>query len=425
MSKSPIAIAVLLLAALLSNAAPARGLSLRLGPLGAVGSVFGRILPLGRSHRHHAFAHHRPIRHAALSKHEQNRPNEQAATESPPQPREGGDQHLLGDPKERGQIAAAAALAGWRGGHDQNAGAWWSHGHGGYGWVGPLFWPFAYDDIYDYTLFGDGIGFWDYGYPDVYAAIFGPYRHDDLAGYMAQPARGRRRGRLPDLAQLCGDDSGEIAGFAVDQIRQAIQPTDAQRAALDELAKVSNQAAQLIRGACPTQTASTAPGRLAAMAQRIDAMVKAELALQPPLDKLYDSLDDGQKARLNALAQDRRKATAEDGAKEPPVQGCAAAEPALQWPSDEIEARLHPDDSQRAALHVLQHASARALDILNDVCRPNDALTPPARLAALDRRLDAMQQAVRLVSDALEDFYATLSDEQKAQFEAIGPTRTA
>jgi hypothetical protein len=29
------------------------------------------------------------------------------------------------------------------------------------------------------------------------------------------------------------------------------------------------------------------------------------------------------------------------------------------------------------------------------------------------------------VGDALEDFYANLSDEQKAQFEAIGPKRTA
>jgi len=36
-----------------------------------------------------------------------------------------------------------------------------------------------------------------------------------------------------------------------------------------------------------------------------------------------------------------------------------------------------------------------------------------------------MQQAVYLVSGALEAFYATLSDEQKAQFEAIGQKRTA
>ena len=36
-----------------------------------------------------------------------------------------------------------------------------------------------------------------------------------------------------------------------------------------------------------------------------------------------------------------------------------------------------------------------------------------------------MLQAVKLVGAALEDFYATLSDEQKAQFEAIGPRRTS
>jgi hypothetical protein len=36
-----------------------------------------------------------------------------------------------------------------------------------------------------------------------------------------------------------------------------------------------------------------------------------------------------------------------------------------------------------------------------------------------------MLQAVRSVRTALEDFYATLSDEQKAQFEAIGPRRTS
>jgi hypothetical protein len=36
-----------------------------------------------------------------------------------------------------------------------------------------------------------------------------------------------------------------------------------------------------------------------------------------------------------------------------------------------------------------------------------------------------MHQAVNLVSTALEEFYGTLSDEQKAQFEAIGQKRTA
>ena len=36
-----------------------------------------------------------------------------------------------------------------------------------------------------------------------------------------------------------------------------------------------------------------------------------------------------------------------------------------------------------------------------------------------------MRQAVKSVRAALDNFYATLSDEQKAQFEAIGPRRTS
>ena len=36
-----------------------------------------------------------------------------------------------------------------------------------------------------------------------------------------------------------------------------------------------------------------------------------------------------------------------------------------------------------------------------------------------------MLQAVKDVRAALDNFYATLSDEQKAQFEAIGPRRSA
>ncbi|HWN76971.1 MAG TPA: Spy/CpxP family protein refolding chaperone, partial [Bradyrhizobium sp.] len=66
-----------------------------------------------------------------------------------------------------------------------------------------------------------------------------------------------------------------------------------------------------------------------------------------------------------------------------------------------------------------------AADMLKTSCQADDALTPPARLAAVGKRLDTMLQAVKLVRSVLDDFYATLSDEQKAQFKAIGPRRTA
>jgi len=329
----------------------------------------------------------------------------------------------LTDPVVRRQIVAAAALAGWHGGRTANG--WWQHGDGGYGWVGPLFWPFAIYDIYDDAIWGDGIGFWDYGYPDIYAAIFAPYGHGDLAAYTGPSPSGRGHRRVPPVQQLCGDDSREIAGL-IDQLQQAIQPNnEAQRAALDDLANALISAAQMIRASCPAQPAFTAADRLAVMQQRIGAMIQAELAVEQPLGKFYDVLDDEQEARLNALAEDRHKIFAANGATEASAQGCGAAQPAaLHWPADEIEARLHPNDIQRAALKELQDAGASAVDILNSACRPIDAITLPTRLDAAEGRLDAMQRAVHLMSAALEGFYATLNDEQKAQFEAIGQKRT-
>jgi hypothetical protein len=403
MSKTRIGIAVVVLATLLSSAALAR-VRLGIGPVGVARFAVARVLSLGGLHHARALARHGQIRTASLRS--QDVGNAMASG--------------LGNPAVRRQIVAAAALAGWHGGY--SAKGWWRHGDGGYGWVGPLFWPFPIYDIYDYTIWGDGIGFWDYGYADIFAAIFAPYGHDDLAAYTGPGPHGRRHRRVPPLRQLCG---GEIAGLPIEQIQQAIQPNEAQRAALDDLANALISAAWMIQASCPTQTAFTAPDRLAVMQQRIGAMIKAELAVQQPLGKFYDLLEEEQEARLNALAEDRRKMSAVSGATEAAALGCGVAQPAaLQWPADEIEPGLRPNDTQRAALKVLQDANARAIDILTAECQPKDAITPPARLDAVEGRLAAMQQAVYLVSVALEGFYATLSDEQKAQFEAIGQKRT-
>jgi hypothetical protein len=407
MSRFRLGIAAVVLATLLSNAALAR-VHLGIGPVGVARFAVARVLSLGGLRHARALARHRDVRMAALRSQDVRRAADSG----------------LGNPAARRQIAAAAALAGWHGGRFANG--WWRHGDGGYGWVGPLFWPFAIYDIYDYTIWGDGAGFWDYGYPDINAAIFAPYRHDDLAAYAGPGSFGRRHRRVPSLQQLCGDDTSEIAGLPVDQIQHAIQLDDAQRAALDELANALTSAAQIIRASCPTQTAFAAPDRLAIMQQRIAAMIKAESAVQQPLAKFYDLLDDEQEARLNTIAEDRRKMFAANGAAEAPSRGCGAAQPvALLWPTDEIEARLHPNDAQRAALKGLRDANARAADLLNNACRPEDATTLPTRLDAVEGRLDAMLRAISLVSAVLADFYGTLSDEQKAQFEAIGQKRTA
>ena len=125
------------------------------------------------------------------------------------------------------------------------------------------------------------------------------------------------------------------------------------------------------------------------MQQRIEAMIAAVTTVQPSLDKFYGLLNDEQKARLNALSEDQRRATIVRNRNKSVAQSCDVAQPAaLKWPTEEIDARLRPTDTQRSSLVALQDANAKAADMLKTSCQADDALTPPARLAAASKRLD-------------------------------------
>jgi hypothetical protein len=345
----------------------------------------------------------------------------------------------LHDPGARNRILASAAAGGRHFGRG-DGGGWWRHRGGGYGWVGPLFWPFAYYDFYDYALWGDyDDSFWGYGYDDIYAGIFSPYGYDDLIGYMppqpnagqaysaGQTAPARRaaaNAASNQLAPMCGEDSDEIAGLPIDKFRQAIQPNEEQSAALDDLAKASAQAARNIKAACPTQISLTALNRLGKMENRIEAMIAAVDIVQPPLEKFYGLMNDEQKARLNALGKEQGQRRAAYAAGSLALNCGSAKAGVTDWPGDAVERAIHPTEAQRTSLAALQDAAAKAAEMLK-ACPSEHQLTPPARLAAVGERLDTMLQAVKTVHAALNDFYATLSDEQKAQFEALGPQRTA
>jgi hypothetical protein len=165
------------------------------------------------------------------------------------------------------------------------------------------------------------------------------------------------------------------------------------------------------------------------MQARIEAMIAGVGIVQSPLDRFYDLLNDEQKATLNGLGQaqrgELRSGRARQRVETPLAQGCSTSRPgAVDWPAAEIEARVHPTEAQRESLVALKDASARAADLLKASCEPDAALTPPARLAAVGKRLDTMLKAVETVRGALDDLYGELNDEQKAQFEAIGPDRS-
>jgi hypothetical protein len=176
------------------------------------------------------------------------------------------NKNVLHNQHTRAGITASAALAGHHHGHHGGNG-WWRHHNGGYGWVGPLYWPFAYDDFYDYAMWGSDYddSFWGYGYGDIYVGMFSPYGYDDLRGYVprytgsnpsapgqAALASGTTNAPIEQLAQMCGEESRDIAGLPIDEFQRTIQLNDVQRGALEELASASAKAARDIKAACPT-----------------------------------------------------------------------------------------------------------------------------------------------------------------------------
>ena len=140
--------------------------------------------------------------------------------------------------------------------------------------------------------------------------------------------------------------------------------------------------------------------------------------VRPALEGFYQSLDDEQKARFNAVTPANAAAAGKD--RRDLTRLCDARSPGVtDLPIDRIARAVRPSEPQRLALDELEAASLEAADALKAGCPTYRALTPVGRVEAMDQRLEATLGAVRTVKPALFKFYDMLSDEQKARFNAL------
>jgi hypothetical protein len=188
----------------------------------------------------------------------------------------------------------------------------------------------------------------------------------------------------------------------------------------------TSKALDVLKAACPSDLPSTPTGSLAAMRNRVETMLQAVRLVRPSLEMFYQSLSDEQKERFNALDAQYFGAAVAEGQQPDPAQVCGGgAAQATELPFARIERSLRLSDTQEAALKSLEDASAKAADILKANCPAAQPLTPTGRLASMERRLDAMLQALDAVQPALAAFYSSLDDEQKAQFNRLDTRRQA
>lgn len=92
-----------------------------------------------------------------------------------------------------------------------------------------------------------------------------------------------------------------------------------------------------------------------------------------------------------------------------------------EWRIEHIERAVKPTDAQRTALNELKTASTKAAEAIAAACPREFPQTATTRLESMEKRLDAMLAAVKIVRPAFDAFYATLTDEQKAVLNKVGP----
>jgi len=366
-------------------------------------------------------------------------------------------------------FTALGARSGFVGSGFAYRGFWGSYNGYGYGgWAGPVFWPYAYDYMFGYIFspwpYYDP--FWAYGPFNLYASLFWPYpwapyyaddegdyygydpwlpfSYGDLYGYAPGYAGTRvaREGRLSknraamvaaaetpaEVSGMCAGQAETLTGLPIEQIDQTVQPTGDQRVNLEALKAASAKVNETLAASCPSEIPMTAPGRLAAMENRIDAMRQAVVTVRVPLEIFYHSLSDEQRAQFNAMRVGSEQPTARVGARNRQTLVSSAEICRAQalgystaFPEQEIERSIQPTEAQKAALDELRTVATKGPDLLKDTCPSEMPSTPTGRLAVVEARLNAMLEAVKTERPAMDKFYNSLSNEQKARFNALRP----
>ena len=307
----------------------------------------------------------------------------------------------------------------------------WQHGQraGFVAWYGPVFWPYAYSDIFDYAFWPDGYdnGYWDYAYDDFVDGMFwgeiGPPA-DYAYGYGSGAQARAPRVSYAGVQELCKEPGTGITAWPYAEIERKVGLNADQTALLGDVRKAGGDAAATFKASCPSESAFplTPPGRLTAMTGRLQATLDAVKVVRPALDKFYNSLSDEQKERFNQIGPKRSVSSPETTAALPQdSKSCSEAKPGLATlPIEKIDEVVQPTDAQLGAFKQLQDATTKAVSLLQAACPEDVPLTPPGRLAAMETRLQAMVEAANTVRPALDGFYSSLSNEQKARFDRIG-----
>jgi hypothetical protein len=292
-------------------------------------------------------------------------------------------------------------------------------------WPYDYYYPFwSYGTAYDYNYEPYVPAYSYHGYNDL-SNIYGNTNTYGNTGTTGDSRNDTHANQIPsEVTQSCGGFAPGVTSFPSDRIRQALHPTGEQVSFLDDLAAASSKASAVLNASCPNQAPLTPLARLDAVERRLEATIRAIEIVRPALATLYDSLNDEQRQRLDAVgAEDIGHARGTNGSPGATSLASLCSDQATNFtrlPVQRIEEVVRPTGQQQSALEKLKQTSENAVGELRSSCPTQMAEAPVARLDEMNNRLGAMVQAVKNLRPTLGTFYASLSDEQKAQFNTMG-----
>jgi hypothetical protein len=292
-----------------------------------------------------------------------------------------------------------------------------------------IFWPNAADDLLDYAFFPKGKDdrFWAYGYGAILQDAFVSTGPDNSR--RTRPLVASASDNSTDAATAVCGGGRPAADSLVERIDQAIAPTAAQRAVMEELRSALARTIERIESVCSVAMPATPADRLKAIQDRIWAMRDALLTLRLPFEKFYASLTAEQHWRLQRSEPDGAAAVTTGSTGSPDTSGQSRARPtqeartescieqaasAAAWPMRAVERAMQPNAEQRAMLETLRMRLMGMGQLIATSCPTYPLLGPMDRIAAAADRLDVMLFTIMTLSPALPDFYDSLSDKQKA-----------
>ncbi len=304
-------------------------------------------------------------------------------------------------------------------------------------WYGPVFWPYFFGDYFCYGFWPDYCYdvYWGYG-PDVilWGAFWpspGEYGYDEAAAYDAadageiyapyrtpSPAANKqfenKQAEAAAAAETCAGFAPGVSDLPIQKLEGIIDATEEQRTALEDLKAAVAQASDILEKACPSEAPLTPVARLDAMQHRLQAMEEANGGVKGPFVRLYGLLTDEQKQRLKAVSKPSSKPRMAR-ARDVNVAGlCSSQAGFTSVPTDQIARTITLTSAQEQELEKLKAASAKASDDLKNSCPSSIPETLDGRLGVAQQRVTALIGAVDTVRPAVADFYASLTDEQKA-----------